>query len=96
VSEAEETGVGLDVPAVRAAATAAVDGLTARAVGTRRAAEVEAAVTLVDLLARAGVSVDVARAQEAVYEASVARLSNELVPLGLSLGLNMGDLGVPV
>jgi hypothetical protein len=95
VSEAEETGVGLDVPSVRAAATAAVAGLTARAVGSRRPADVEAAVTLLDLLARARVSVDTARAQEAVYEASVAGLSDELEPLGLALGLKMGDLGVP-
>ena len=55
----------------------------------------EAAVTLLDLLARARVSVDTARAQEAVYEASVAGLSDELEPLGLALGLKMGDLGVP-
>jgi hypothetical protein len=42
------------------------------------------------------VAVDGARAQEAVYEASVAGLSDELVPLGLALGLAMGDLGVPL
>jgi hypothetical protein len=96
VSEAEETGVDLDVPAVRAAATAAMDGLVVRAVASRRGSDVEAAVALVDLLGRAGVAVDGARAQETVYEASVARSSDELVPLGVALGLAMGDLGVPL
>ena len=49
VAEAAESGVGLDVPAVRTAATAAVDGAVNRAVASRRRGDVSQAVAVVTL-----------------------------------------------
>jgi hypothetical protein len=95
VSEAEETGVGLDLPPVRTAATAAVYALVARAVVSGRNPDVEAAVALIDLLDRARVTVDVARSQEVVYGAAMEGSADSLAPLGVALGLAPGGLGVP-
>ncbi len=95
VAEAAEAGVGLDVPAVRGAATAAVERLVTRAVASRQEADVDAAVTLLELLQRSGVVVDLSAAQEAVYAAVTAGGDGRLDGLGLALGLAIGRLGVP-
>ena len=95
VSEAVEAGVGLDVAAVRGAATAAVGRLVTRAVASRQEADVDAAVTLLELLQRSGVVVDLSAAQEAVYGAVTAGGDGRLDGLGLALGLAIGRLGVP-
>ncbi len=95
VTEAAETGVGLDVPAVRAAAAAAVDGTVARAVASRRRGDVGLAVTVVTLVRSAGVAVDLSRAQEAVYDVLVSEPASGLGRLGTTLGLAVGHLGVP-
>jgi hypothetical protein len=96
VAEAAEIGVGLDVPAVRAAAAAAVDGAVARAVASRKRGDVALAVAVVTLIGRAGMAVDMARAQEAVYDVLVSEPASGLGRLGTTLGLAVGHLGVPV
>ena len=95
VAEAAEAGVLLDVPAVRAAADEAVNQAVGRAVEARRKADVGVAVALLALLRAAGVAVDVAPAQEAVYDVLVAERVGALSRLGTALGLAVGHLGVP-
>jgi hypothetical protein len=95
VAEAAETGVGLDVPAVRAAATAAVDGAVARAVASRRRLDVALAVAVATLVRQAGLTVDMSRAQEAVYDVLVSEPASGLGRLGTTLGLAVGHLGIP-
>jgi hypothetical protein len=95
VAEAAETGVGLDVAAVRAAATAAIEGAVGRAVASRRRGEVSAAVAVVNLVRQAGVAVDLSRAQEAVYDVLVSEPGSGLGRLGTALDLAVGHLGIP-
>ena len=95
VAEAAETGVGLDVPAVRVAATAAVEGAVGRAVASRRRGEVSAATAVVTLVRQAGVAVDLSRAQEAVYDVLVGEPGSGLGRLGTALDLAVGHLGIP-
>ncbi|HKA02908.1 MAG TPA: DUF3536 domain-containing protein [Acidimicrobiales bacterium] len=68
VADAMDAGVTLDMPHVRAVAATAVDQLVGRALASGSAADVADAVALLDLARHAGVPVDVAPAQEAVYD----------------------------
>jgi hypothetical protein len=95
VAEAAEAGVGLDIPAVRTAATAAVEGAVARAVGSRRRPDVALAVAVVTLVRQAGLAVDTSSAQEAVYDVLVSEPASGLGRLGTTLGLAVGHLGIP-
>ena len=74
VAEAAETGVGLDVPAVRVAATAAVERRRGPGRGQPAAGRGRARPSpCVTLVRQAGVAVDRRRAQEAVYDVLVER-----------------------
>jgi hypothetical protein len=97
VAEAADAGVRLDVPLVRAAADAALLALVRRALESGADADVSAAVALLDLARHSGVSVDLARAQEAVYQrlAPGSRSDGVLSRLGAALGLAVGHLGIP-
>jgi hypothetical protein len=95
VAEAAESGVGLDVPAVRTAATAAVDGAVNRAVASRRRGDIGLAVAVVTLVRQAGMVVDLSRSQEAVYDVLVSEPASGLGRLGTTLGLAVGHLGIP-
>jgi hypothetical protein len=97
VAEAADAGVRLDVPLVRAAADAALLALVRRALESSGDTDVSAAVALLDLARHAGVTVDLARAQEAVYQhlAPDPQRDGTLSRLGAALGLAVGHLGVP-
>ena len=97
VADAADAGVHLDVPVVRATADAALVALVRRALESGAEADVVAAVSLLDLARHAGVPVDVAPAQEAVYErlAATADGDTPLIRLGAALGLAVGHLGIP-
>jgi hypothetical protein len=97
VAEATDAGVRLDVPLVRAAADAALLALVRRALQSGADADVSAAAALLDLARHAGVTVDLARAQEAVYQRLAAdrRSDGALSRLGAALGLAVGHLGIP-
>jgi hypothetical protein len=90
VEEAAEAGVDLDLPAVRAAAVAAVDTQTIRAAALGTAADVDAALAILDLVRLARLQLNLSRSQEAVYDAlndGGRRPSRRLARLGNALGL---------
>jgi hypothetical protein len=98
VAEAVEAGVRLDVPVVRAAADSALDALVRRALDTAGDGDVADAVAVLDLARHAGVPLDIAPAQEAVYDRLVLDADGDghpLTRLGAALGLAVGRLGVP-
>jgi hypothetical protein len=95
VAEALDAGVRLDVPLVRTAAATTLDASVSRAVDSRDAAAVDEAIAVLDLARHAGVPVDYARAQEAVYDTLTVDGAGPLVRLGAALGLAVGHLGVP-
>ena len=96
VREALEAGVRLAGWRVRTAATAAVIARTRDAVASRRPVDIEAALAVVALAARADLAVDMDVAQEHLYAALHGAPPDELLaPLAAALGLAPDGLGVP-
>jgi alpha-amylase/alpha-mannosidase (GH57 family) len=95
VAEAASHGLVLDAPGVRVALGQAVLAATIRACAGEGSA-VEAATALLDLADALAVSIDLAAAQELVYDALSATPASEgLGALGARLGLAVDHLGLP-
>lgn len=95
--EAAELGVTLDTPSVLAVADEVVERLVVRAAETGRADDAEAALQVLALARKHGLSLTTFAAQEVVYS-SLRRgpPSGPLAILGRALGLAVGRLGVPL
>lgn len=91
--EAEQHGLSIDAPRARAALEQTLLAATQRAVDGEADA-VDAALALRDLATALGVSIDLSRPQEAVYEALRDDGRDDLRPLAAALRLAVNHLGV--
>jgi hypothetical protein len=95
VAEAVDAGVSPSSGEVVAAATAALEALTVRAVERQGDEAVGAALRLVRLLRDAGIEARTDRAQEVLYDVLLEDGRGLLADLGRELGLAVDHLGVP-
>jgi Domain of unknown function (DUF3536) len=94
VQEASAHGLRIDAPRARRALQQTVTTATARAVRGHPGA-VDSALALLDLAGALDIALDLARPQEAVYDALVGGAGGSLRRLGEALGLAVDDLGMP-
>lgn len=94
VQEGIETGLRIDAPRARDALDRTLLESVQRAIGGD-AASVDAALALLRLAGTLGISVDLRRVQEALYDALRSRPTPALSLLGVAVGLAVERLGNP-
>jgi hypothetical protein len=94
VQEGIETGLRVDTPRARDALERSLIGAVVRAV-VGDAAGVPSALALLRLAGTLGITLDLTRAQELLYDALVERSSPGLSLLGAAVGLAVERLGAP-
>jgi hypothetical protein len=94
VQEGIETGLRVDTPHARQALDRSLVGAVVRAVAGDAAA-VPSALALLRLAGTLGITLDLTRVQELLYDALVERSSPGLSLLGAAVGLAVERLGSP-